>query len=79
LFGVQSVDTVDRCTTFYLLAGPMCLRCLVFHSIRGPLLGAYPKLSSPWAKKRLLITSSSWHKKSAWVKLGWRFLRLGLR
>jgi hypothetical protein len=24
-FGVQSVDTVHRCTTYYLLAGPACL------------------------------------------------------
>ncbi len=24
-FGVQSVDTVGRCTTSYLLAGPVCL------------------------------------------------------
>jgi hypothetical protein len=24
-FGVQSVDTVGRCTTSYLLAGPACL------------------------------------------------------
>ncbi len=24
-FGVQSVDTVARCTTSYLLAGPACL------------------------------------------------------
>jgi hypothetical protein len=29
-FGVQSVDTVGRCTTSYLLVGPMCLWCLVF-------------------------------------------------
>jgi len=29
LFGVESVDTVGRCTTSYLLAGPVCLRCLV--------------------------------------------------
>ncbi len=28
-FGVQSVDTVGRCTTSYLLAGPACLWCLV--------------------------------------------------
>jgi hypothetical protein len=27
--GVQSVDTVSRCTTSYLLAGPACLWCLV--------------------------------------------------
>jgi hypothetical protein len=30
VFGVQSVDTVDRWTTSYLLAGPTCLWCLVF-------------------------------------------------
>jgi hypothetical protein len=24
-FGVQSVDTIGRCTTSYLLAGPACL------------------------------------------------------
>jgi hypothetical protein len=24
-FGVQSVNTVGRCTTYYLLAGPTCL------------------------------------------------------
>jgi hypothetical protein len=36
-------------------------------------------LQSPWGKKRLLITSASWPRKSAWVKLGWRFFRLGLR
>ncbi len=29
-FGVQSVDPVGRCTTSYLLAGPLCLQCLVF-------------------------------------------------
>jgi len=29
-FGVQSVDTVGRCTTSYLLAGPACSWCLVF-------------------------------------------------
>jgi len=28
-FGVQSVDTVRRCTTSYVLARPACLRCLV--------------------------------------------------
>jgi hypothetical protein len=28
-FGVQSVDTVGRCTPSYLLAGPACLWCLV--------------------------------------------------
>jgi hypothetical protein len=28
-FGVQSVDTVSRCTTSNLLAGPACLWCLV--------------------------------------------------
>jgi hypothetical protein len=28
-FDFQSVDTVYRCTTSYLLAGPACLRCLV--------------------------------------------------
>jgi hypothetical protein len=28
-FGVQSVDTVGRCTTSYLLAGPVCVWCLV--------------------------------------------------
>jgi hypothetical protein len=29
-FGVQIVDTVGRCTTSYLLAGPACSWCLVF-------------------------------------------------
>jgi len=28
-FGVRSVDRVRRCTTYYLLAGPACLWCLV--------------------------------------------------
>jgi hypothetical protein len=28
-FGVQSVDTISRCTSSYLLAGPACLWCLV--------------------------------------------------
>jgi hypothetical protein len=28
-FGVQSVDTGGRCTTFYLMAGPACLWCLI--------------------------------------------------
>jgi hypothetical protein len=28
-FGVQSVETVGRCTTYYLLAGPACLWCIV--------------------------------------------------
>jgi hypothetical protein len=51
----------------------------IFHTIRGSLLGPYPYLASPWAKKRLLITSSSWPKKLAWVKLGWRFLGLGFK
>jgi hypothetical protein len=31
--GVQSVDTVRRCTTCYLLAGPACLWCLGFFSL----------------------------------------------
>ncbi len=31
-FGVQSVDTVGRCTS-YLLAGPTCLWCLVNHEV----------------------------------------------
>ncbi len=30
-FGVHRVDTVSRCTTSYLLAGPACLWCLVFN------------------------------------------------
>ncbi len=29
-FGVQSVDTVDRCATSYVLAGPACFWCLVY-------------------------------------------------
>jgi hypothetical protein len=29
--GVQTVDRVRRCITSYLLAGPACLKCLVFH------------------------------------------------
>jgi hypothetical protein len=29
-FGVQSVDTVGRCTTSYLLTRPACLWCLVY-------------------------------------------------
>jgi hypothetical protein len=29
VLGVQSVDTLGRCTTSYLLAGPVCLWCLV--------------------------------------------------
>jgi len=29
-FGVQSVSTVGRCTTSFLLAGPVCLWCLVY-------------------------------------------------
>jgi len=29
-FGVQNVNTVGRCTTSYLLAGPACLWCLVY-------------------------------------------------
>ncbi len=63
----------------FLLAWPksciikLCIFSLlihsIFHTIRVPLLGPYPQLASPWAKKRLLITSSSWPKKSAWVKL----------
>jgi hypothetical protein len=32
-FWCQSVDTVGRCTTSYLLAGPACLRCLVNHEV----------------------------------------------
>jgi hypothetical protein len=34
-FGVQSVDTVGRCITFYLMAGPACLRALVINLIRA--------------------------------------------
>jgi hypothetical protein len=40
-FGVQSVDTVSRCTTSYLLAGPACLWCLVnFHAHPIPSIGS---------------------------------------
>jgi hypothetical protein len=34
-FGVQSVDTVGRCTTSYLLAVPACLCCDALISRRG--------------------------------------------
>ncbi len=34
-FDIQSVDTVGRCTTSYLLAGPVCLWCLVCFE-KGP-------------------------------------------
>jgi hypothetical protein len=35
-FGVQSEDTVRRCTKYYLLAGPACLWCLliIVHPIK---------------------------------------------
>jgi hypothetical protein len=70
----------------FLWLGPrvILLNCAYFDAFyfsynEGPLVGPYPLLASLWTKKRLLITSSSWPKKSAWVKLGWRFLGLGLR
>jgi len=41
-FGVQSVDTVGRCTTSYLLAGPACLWCLVLFSPKHSCLCVKP-------------------------------------
>jgi hypothetical protein len=35
--GVQSVNTLSRCTTSYLLAGPACLWCLVCLLLSHPL------------------------------------------
>jgi hypothetical protein len=37
VLGVQSEDTVGRCTTSYLLTGPVCLWCLVYSNFYSPI------------------------------------------
>ncbi len=39
IFDVQSVDTVDRCPTSYLLAGPVCLVNIQIYRITSMLVG----------------------------------------
>ncbi len=41
-FGVQSMDTVGRCTTSYLFAAPACLWCFVWCSAMYGDRAGYP-------------------------------------
>ncbi len=53
-FGVQSVDTVGRCTTSYLLAGSACLWCLVYFGW-GNVHYSATKKHSVWLSQRIFV------------------------